>query len=119
MILLEDFSVGDGPDHVRPIGVHQVHIKIFGPAVLLQELAVCLSVVTHAGSGVAVGGIALHHGAVDLLHHGPPELRAQKILVALLPGVDLHRHLAGQLHSQGVVQLNNFFRGDLPGEIDL
>ena len=119
VILLEDFSVGDGPDHVRTLGVHQVHIKIFGPAVLLQELAMGLCVVTHAGSGVAVGGIAFHHGAADLLHHGPPELRTQEILVALLPGVDLHRHLARQLYSQGVIQFNNFLRGDLPGEIDL
>ncbi len=78
-----------------------------------------LRVVPDAAGRVAVGGVALHDGAADRLHHGPPELRAQEVLVALLAGVDLHRHLAGQLDPQGAVQLNHLFRGDLPCKIDL
>ena len=103
VVLLKDFSVWDGPDHVRTLGVHQVHIEVLGPAVLLQELPMGLRVVPHATGRVAVGGVAFHDGSVDCLHHGPPELRAQKILVAFFPGVNLHRHPAGQLCPQGAV----------------
>ena len=119
VVLLQDLAIGDGPHHVGTLGVHQVHVEVLGPAMLLQQLPVGLRMIPDTAGRITIGGIALHDGAVDLLYHGTPEFRTQEILVALLPGVDLHGHLAGQLHAQGTIQLHYFFRRDLPCEIDI
>ena len=95
VVLLQDLAIGDGPHHVGALGVHQVHVEVLGPAMLLQQLPVGLRMIPDTAGRITIGGIALHDGAVDLLYHGTPEFRTQEILVALLPGVDLHGHLAG------------------------
>ena len=117
-VLFQNLAVWDRPNHIRPLGVHQIHIKILGPAVLLQKLEVGLGIVPHPGAGIAIGSVALHDGAADLLHHGLPEFRVQEVLVALFTGVDLHRHLAGQRNAQGVIQLHNILRGNFCGKIN-
>ena len=117
-VLFQNLAVWDRPNHIRPLGVHQIHIKILGPAVLLQKLEVGLGIVPHPGAGIAIGSVALHDGAADLLHHGLPEFRVQEVLVALFTGVDLHRHLAGQRNAQGVIQLHNILRGNFWGKIN-
>ena len=66
-----------------------------------------------------VGGVALDDGAVDVLNHGAHELRVQVVLVALLAGVDLHRHLAGKRDPQPFVHLHHCIRGDPFCEINL
>ena len=84
----------------------------------LQQLPVGLCVVPHSAGGIAIGGVALHHGAIHGLDHGLPELGLQEVLVPLLTGVELHGHLAGQGLAGGLIEGDDLFRGDLTGEID-
>ena len=108
----------DGQHVVGPLGVHQVHVEGV-PAMELQQLQVGCRMVPDAHVEIAVGGVALHHGALDLLHHGSPEIGMEEVLVALLAGVDLHGHLAGEVDPQGVVELHHLLGGDLLREKNL
>ena len=119
MVFLQDFSLRNGPYHVRALGIHQIHVKIFRPAVLLKQLLMGLRVIPHPAAGIAIGSVALHNRAANLFHHGLPKLRAQEILIALLAGVDLYRHLSRQLTPQRLVQPDNRLRGNLTGKINL
>ena len=74
----------------------------------LQELEVLVGVVALA----LVSGVALHHRAAHVVDDGLPELGVEIVLVALLAGVDLGGHLAGEGHPQGVVELEHVLRGD-------
>ena len=115
----EHLAVGDGPDDVRTLRVHDVHVEILRPAVLRKEFAVGVGVVAHAARGVAVSGVALDHRAFDFLHHRPPEFRTQEVLVAQFAGVHLDGHLARQLYAQFVIDGDHAFRRDLAGEVYL
>ena len=119
VIFFENLPVWDWPDHIRSLGVHQVHVKILGPAVLLDKPAVGFSVIPHPGCRVAIGGVTLYNRAVDLLHHRSPELRMKEVLVSLLSGVNLHGNFPRQLDPQGPIQPDHALRCDFPGEIYL
>ena len=37
-VFLKDLAVRDLPDNVRPFGIHEIHVKVQAPAVVLYEL---------------------------------------------------------------------------------
>ena len=114
IVLLDHLAGRDGQLHV-PVPVQDVHRGGVRPAVLLHGLPV-------GGGGVpapVIGGVALHDGAVHRLDHGLHQVGADEVLVPRLAGVELHRHLALQLHAQGGVQPEQGLRGELAGEIYL
>ena len=119
MIFFQNFAVGNGPDHIRTLCVHQIHREILCPAVLLQKLPMGIRVIADAGGGVSVGRVALYDGALYLIHHGLPKLRMQEILVALLAGMYLHRHFSGKRNAQRMIKLHHSLRGDFPCKINL
>ena len=112
------FAVGNLPDHVRALGVHQVHSVHFAPAVLVQHPAVPLGMVPDADESVTVCGVALHDGAVDPVEHGLPEFGTHEVLVSLFAGMHLHGDFAGQLDAQQLIHFHNLVRADLTAEID-
>ena len=118
-VFLQNLPVRNGPHHIRSFRVHQIHIEIFRPAMLLQKLKMRLRIVAHAACGVAVGCVALHNRAMDLIHHRLPEFRMQEILISLLAGMNLHRHLPRQRGAQRMIQLHHRLRGEFPRKINL
>ena len=82
---------------------------------ILHELHVLVGGIPLA----AVGGVALNDGAVDGINHGLHEFGPKEVLVALLAGVDLYGHLAGQCLAQSLIHPNNIFRRNGLGEINL
>ena len=117
-VLLQNLSVRDRPDHVRAFGIHQVHIEVLVPAVILDELAVGFGVVADTVVELAaVSGVALDDRSLDALHHRLPEVGTQEVLVPLLAGVHLHGHLSRKLNAELLVHLHNDLRTDLLAEI--
>ena len=76
-----------------------------------------LAVVTDTAASITIGSVAFDDGAMDLVDHGFPEFRTEEILVALFAGVDFDGDFAGQGDVEFVIDLNNFFGSDFPGEI--
>ncbi len=95
--------------------VQNIHRGNLRPAVELHGFPVGFGGVALA----FIGGIALHNGAVYLVHHGLHEIGADKVLVPHLAGMHLHRHLAGQLCPQRIIQADHRFGCDLLRKINL
>ena len=108
-ILFDLLAVGDFQLQIGAFGIHDIHIKIMAPAMVLHEFDVLVGGVPLA----AVGGVAFHDGTVDRVNHGLHEFGPQKVLVALLAGVDLDCDLAGQGLAQRLIQPDHIFRGDV------
>ena len=68
-------------------------------------------------SAAVISGVAFDDGATYMVAQGFPEVRAEKILIARLTGVNLDRHISGQFFSQLFIQMQNSFRGDRTGKI--
>ena len=94
------------------LGVKNIHVEVRAPAVLDHRAAVLLGGVALA----LVGGVALDHRAMHGLDHRPPEVGTQKVLVALLAGVQLHGDLARQFAAHGTVKRHDLLGRDLTGE---
>jgi hypothetical protein len=74
------------------------------------------------GGGVAsavVSGVALGHGAANLIDDGFPESGAEIVLVAGLAGVNLDGHLAGEGGIQKLIELQDCFGRDVAGKVYL
>ena len=85
-----------------------------GKAVLLRHLVVLLGGAARA----AVGGVALHDGAVQLADQVAHQFRPQVVGGGGLPGGQLDRHPARRRPAQGLVGPHQRRRADLPGKID-
>jgi hypothetical protein len=55
---------------------------------------------------------------VNLVDHGLKKGRADEVLIAHLTGVKLHRHLAGQLHSKGLIEPDHTLGRDVLQKIN-
>ena len=111
-VLLNAPAVRNGKLQIGALGIENVHVEIRAPAVLDHRAAVLLGGVALA----LVGGVALNHRAMHGLDHRPPEVGTQKVLVALLTGVQLHGDLARQLAAHGAVKRHDLLGRDLTGE---
>ena len=111
--LREPAAAGHGPFHFAFL-IHQIEIRDSGKAVILSHLLV------HGGggAGTAVSRVALHNGAVHLLHQIFDELRAQIVACGRLAGRDLDGGFSGRGPAEGIVDFYETFRGDVGGEID-
>ena len=114
-VLLNTPAVRNGKLQIGALGIENVHVEIRAPAVLDHRAAVLLGGVALA----LVGGVALDHRAMHGLDHRPPEVGTQKVLVALLAGVQLHGDLARQFAAHGTVKRHDLLGRDLAGEIYL
>ena len=115
IILFDLLTVGDFQLQIGAFCIHDVHIEIVAPAMVLHELHVLVGGIPLA----AVGGVALYDGAVDGIDHGLHEFGPQEVLIALLAGVDLYGHLAGQRLAQSLIHPDDVFRRNGLGEINL
>ena len=91
-IFLDDLAVRDIQLHIGAFGIQQIYREIAAPTVLVHQLAVLLGGV----AGAAIGSVALHDGAADVVDHRFPELRAKEILISLFTGMQLDRDIAGE-----------------------
>ena len=85
---------------------------------LFHQLPMGRGVVPDPTAGIAIGGVALDDGPSHLLDHLPPKFGREEILVAFLPGMDLNRDFPRQRNAEGLIKLDDVFRGDFPNEID-
>lgn len=85
---------------------------------LFHQLPMGRGVVPDPTAGIAIVGVALDDGPSRLLDHLPPKFRRQEILVAFLPGMDLNRDFPRQRNAEGLIKLDDVFRGDFPNKID-
>ena len=114
-VLVNTPGVRNGKLQIGALGIENVHVEIRAPAVLDHRAAVLLGGVALA----LVGGVALDHRAMHGLDHRPPEVGTQKVLVALLTGVQLHGDLSRQLAAHSTVKRHDLLGRDLTGEIYL
>ena len=94
--------------------VHQVHLEAGCEAVLLDGLPMSLEGVAAA----FVGGVALHDGAVHLVHQQSDELRLQVVRVARLAGGNLHGYASLGFAAQCLVDLHQRLRRDVARHVD-
>ena len=92
--------------------VHDVHRSDVFEAALFDGLPV----VGHVLPGAAVSGAAFDDGAVQIMNQRPDQLRAQVVALGALAGGDFDADLAVEGLVQGLVHLDQLFRGDFPGE---
>ena len=107
-IFLDDLAVRDIQLHIGAFGVQQVYREVAAPAVLVHQLAVLLGGV----AGAAIGSVALHDGAADVVDHRFPELRAKEILISLFTGMQLDCNVAGERLVHQLEHIQNLLRGD-------
>ena len=115
MIFMDDLSVGDGQHHIRALGIQKVYGEGTAPAVLFQQPGMLFRGVPLTG----IRGVALHNGAADVINHRLPEFRTEKVLIALLAGVQLDGNIARKLLSGKLIQLDDLFRGDRSCKVNL
>jgi hypothetical protein len=70
-----------------------------------------------AGAGAAIGGVALHNGAVHLLHKVTDQLGPQIVARRRFAGGDLDGCLTFRRPAEGIVDLYQAFRRDIGGKI--
>ena len=114
VVFVDLLPVGDVQHQVGALGVQNVHGEVLAPAVQIHGLPVLLGGIAAA----LIGGVALHHGAVDVLDHGLHKFRAQIVLVAHLARVELDGHLSGQLNAQLFVHPHDGLGGEFSCEVD-
>ena len=107
-IFLDDLAVRDIQLHIGAFGVQQIYREIAAPAVLVHQLTVLLGGV----AGAAIGSVALHDGAADVVDHRFPELRAKEILISLFTGMQFDCNVAGERLVHQPEHIQNLLRGD-------
>ena len=107
-VLLDHLAAGNEQLQVGAFAVHDVHVEMLCPAVFAHQLLVAFGYIARA----RIGGVALHDGAFHMVDHRLPEVRAEEVLIALLAGVELHGHLAGQVNAQQLIHFQHLFRCD-------
>ena len=91
------------------LGIHDIDGGDGSEAVVLDGLEMGFGRRTLAG----VGRVALHDGAVHLLHQILDESRLEEVVAARLTGTNLDSNLAGGLATQGFVNLHEGGGGNL------
>ena len=103
------------------IFVHDVHGEVLCEAVPLDDLPVVfrrVALIFLVGRSVAVGGVALHDGAVNLKHQVFHELGLQEVGVAALAGAHLHGHAPFCRNAQRLVDFHQCRGTDFPGQVN-
>ena len=113
IVFLEVFSTVYG-EGIFPFGIHNHHRGDSGESMVRSGLQVVGRMVAAA----VVGCVALHDGAVQLLHKWSYEFRVEMIVVARLACGEFHGHLAFGFASEGFIHLLDVFRSDILDEIN-
>ena len=97
------------------VGVHYLHLGNLGESVFLSHAHVFLC----RAAASAVSRVALHDGAVHLLHQRTDERGLQIVGVAGLAGAHFHCHAALCLASERLVYLDERFGRDVARHVNL
>ena len=119
-VVLDVGGVLHGDAHLALL-VHNVDAEQGCEAVTLDDLPVVgrgVALVLLVAGAAAVGGVALHDGAVHQLHEVLDELGLQVVGVAALAGGDFHSYAALGLHAEGLVDIDQPLGRDVAGEVD-
>ena len=99
----------------RAVFIHNDHIGNGRKAVILSYLIVHRRV----GAGASVGGVALHNGAVDLMHNVCDQGGVQIIAGGRFSCGELHGHISSGGPVQSLINRHQALRGDVCGHKDL
>ena len=101
--------------------VHDVDLEHGDEAVALDDLPVVGgggALVLLVLGGVAVGGVALHDGAVNGVDEQADKLGLQVVGVGAFAGGDFDGHTAFGLHAEGFVDFDEGLGADVAGHVD-
>ena len=101
--------------------VHDIHGEAGRKAVTGNHFPMVgrgVAIVIQIVGTAAVGGIALHDGAVHAVDQRADEFRLEVVWIAALSGRHLHRHAAGCRHAKRLIDPHQRFGGYFPGQVD-